>query len=89
MTADILKKIVDEKHRELKVRERQVSLSEIQQLASLADPVRGFKTSLLRRSQQKLPAVIAEIKKASPSKGVIRESFDPVQIARTLNFPLI
>jgi len=83
VTADILKKIVDEKHRELKVREQLCSLSEIKQLAGLADPVRGFKASLLQRSQQQLPAVIAEIKKASPSKGVIRESFDPVQIARS------
>lgn len=83
MTADILRKIVDEKHRELEVRARECSLDELQQLALKADPVRGFKKSLLQRSQQQLPAVIAEIKKASPSKGVIRESFDPVQIARS------
>jgi indole-3-glycerol phosphate synthase len=49
--------------------------------AGLAEPVRGFLTAMESRLAASDPAVIAEVKKASPSKGVIREDFDPPAIA--------
>ena len=74
----ILGKIVDRKKEEFAVRLKQRSYKDVEELASGASPVRGFAQSLLG----KRPAVIAEIKKASPSKGIIRESFNPAEIAQ-------
>ncbi|MBE1189148.1 indole-3-glycerol-phosphate synthase TrpC, partial [Escherichia coli] len=48
-----------------------------ERLARSADAPRGFANALLERAKRKEPAVIAEIKKASPSKGVLREHFVP------------
>src|SRR5690606_7805362 len=50
-------------------------------LAAQAGPVRGFAQALRQRAEARTPAVIAEVKKASPSKGVIRENFNPAEIA--------
>ncbi|WP_336143631.1 indole-3-glycerol phosphate synthase TrpC [Acinetobacter sp. 102] len=74
----ILGKIVDRKHEELAVRLKQRSLHDVEQWANAATPVRGFANAL----RHKRPAVIAEIKKASPSKGVIRADFNPAEIAQ-------
>ncbi|MBP6114064.1 MAG: indole-3-glycerol phosphate synthase TrpC [Acinetobacter sp.] len=73
----ILGKIIDRKHEEFALRLKQRSLYDVEQFAQAATPVRGFAQSLL----SKQPGVIAEIKKASPSKGVIRENFNPAEIA--------
>ena len=73
----ILGKIVDRKHEELAARLKQRSLQDVEQLAQEATPVRGFAQALMK----KRPGVIAEIKKASPSKGIIRENFNPAEIA--------
>ena len=75
----ILGKIVERKHEELAARLKQRSLHDVEQSAKEATPVRGFANAL----QHKRPAVIAEIKKASPSKGVIREHFVPADIAQS------
>ncbi|MCP4431156.1 MAG: indole-3-glycerol phosphate synthase TrpC [Gammaproteobacteria bacterium] len=82
-TPDILKKILARKAEEIEQRSFQIDLNEMRRYAELADPPRGFVGSLKRRLNSGDSAVIAEIKKASPSKGVIRENFDPVQIARS------
>ena len=74
----ILGKIVDRKHEELAARLKQRSLHDVEQWAKEATPVRGFANAL----QHKRPAVIAEIKKASPSKGIIRADFNPAEIAQ-------
>ncbi|MDO4222734.1 MAG: indole-3-glycerol phosphate synthase TrpC, partial [Acinetobacter sp.] len=74
----ILGKIVERKQQELSERLRQRSLADVEQLAKNATPVRGFAQALT----QKRPAVIAEIKKASPSKGIIRANFNPAEIAQ-------
>ena len=74
----ILGKIVDRKHEELTARLKQRSLHDVEQWAKEATPVRGFANAL----KHKRPAVIAEIKKASPSKGVIRADFNPAEIAQ-------
>lgn len=73
----ILGKIVDRKYEELNIRLKQKSYKDLEELAQAASPVRGFAQAL----SHKRPAVIAEIKKASPSKGVIRENFNPAEIA--------
>ena len=76
----VLKKIFDRKTEEVAERKQQRSLGELEQLASCADPARGFRQALSDRMAQGQAAVIAEIKKASPSKGVIREAFHPAEI---------
>lgn len=74
----ILGTIIERKYHELEQRLLRYSLTEIEARAKQATPVRGFAQSL----QRKRPAVIAEIKKASPSKGIIREQFNPAEIAQ-------
>ncbi|MFT6325151.1 MAG: indole-3-glycerol phosphate synthase [Bermanella sp.] len=80
-TPTILKKIIDRKWQEVKERSALVSINQLSALAKEADTVRGFKASLEKKIAAGLPAVIAEIKKASPSKGVLRENFLPAEIA--------
>lgn len=74
----ILGKIVDRKVEELAARRQKYSLQDLEQVAAQATPVRGFAQAL----RSKRPGVIAEIKKASPSKGVIRANFNPAEIAQ-------
>jgi len=79
--SDILQRIVDTKRREVAAAQRQVSLQGIEAAARQAPPLRDFVGALRHRLEQGLPAVIAEVKKASPSKGVLREDFKPAEIA--------
>ena len=80
---DILKKIVQRKQVEITERLADTSLAEQIDRAMKAAPVRGFVKSIERSIQAGRAAVIAEIKKASPSKGVMRENFIPAEIARS------
>jgi indole-3-glycerol phosphate synthase len=82
-TPDILRKIVDRKREEIAARRIEISQSHLERSASEADPVRGFTAALANRIAQGEAAVIAEIKRASPSKGVIREDFRPAEIAES------
>ena len=79
----VLEKILARKAEEVAARRSAVSLDEVERLAAAADPVRGFAKALIEQAKRKQPAVIAEIKKASPSKGVIRENFIPADIAKS------
>src|SRR5471032_2811828 len=79
----VLEKILARKAEEVAERRARVSLAELETLARSADAPRGFAQALIERAKEKQPAVIAEIKKASPSKGVIRENFIPADIARS------
>lgn len=81
-TPDILKKIIARKHEEITERKRQHALAEMQSAALGIAPARGFVNAIEQKIASGNPAVIAEIKKASPSKGVIRENFDPESIAQ-------
>ena len=77
----VLEKIIARKFQEVAERSARVSLAELERLAKAADAPRGFANALIEQAKRKQPAVIAEIKKASPSKGVIRENFVPADIA--------
>jgi len=76
----ILEEIVWEKDREVAAARERVSLEQLKSQVAKLPPCRDFVAAL--RASCRKPAVIAEVKKASPSKGVIRENFDPVAIAR-------
>jgi len=82
-TPDILKKIVSRKHEEIDEGLKRVPLDRMIELASNADQTRGFYKALHSQVSQKQSGIIAEIKKASPSKGILRENFDPVEIAKS------
>jgi indole-3-glycerol phosphate synthase len=82
-TSTILKKILDRKQQEVAERAAAVPLQQQIERAAAQAPARGFAKALRSRVRKKECAVIAEIKKASPSKGVIRPLFNPVQIARS------
>ncbi|MFP3518255.1 indole-3-glycerol phosphate synthase TrpC [Pseudomonas sp. SIMBA_077] len=79
----VLEKILARKVQEVAERSARISLAELEGLAVRADSTRGFANALQTQAKLKQPAVIAEIKKASPSKGVIREDFNPAEIAKS------
>lgn len=81
--SDILQKILDTKRREIE-QGKQI-LSEVQWLSKAArlEPTRGFAKALQNTVAAGKPGIIAEIKRASPSKGILREPFDPVEIAKS------
>ncbi|HLA30810.1 MAG TPA: indole-3-glycerol phosphate synthase TrpC [Pseudomonas sp.] len=79
----VLEKILARKVEEVAARRALVSLAEVEQQARAAAATRGFAQAMLAQAKRKQPAVIAEIKKASPSKGVLREHFVPAEIAQS------
>ncbi|PSO79947.1 MAG: indole-3-glycerol phosphate synthase TrpC [Cyanobacteria bacterium QS_4_48_99] len=76
----ILEKIVWHKQQEITQMHRNLPLAELQDRVSNAPSPRDFPLALQQSSSQ--PSLIAEVKKASPSKGIIRADFDPVEIAQ-------
>lgn len=83
---DILKKIILRKEQEIIERKQQASQAKLMELALEAlmmSPTRGFVTAMQQKLALNQAAVIAEVKKASPSKGVIREDFKPAEIAKS------
>jgi len=82
-TPTILKKIIDRKHEEVAERCQSVSISQLEAVAASLLPARGFVAAIEAKIAAGQSAVIAEIKKASPSKGVIRPNFRPADIARS------
>ncbi len=80
-TTDILAKILATKQEEIAYRSQHTPLAELKAQATQADSPRGFLAALQHSIRQGNAAVIAEVKKASPSKGVIRADFDPAAIA--------
>ncbi|HMM74316.1 MAG TPA: indole-3-glycerol phosphate synthase TrpC [Gammaproteobacteria bacterium] len=80
---DVLAEIFEHKRGEVAARKARRSIEELRRAAQRCPPPRGFERALRARVARGEPAVIAECKKASPSKGVIREDYDPAAIARS------
>jgi len=81
--SDILQRIVARKREEITARQSSMPLVELRARAKDAPPARGFAASIEARIAAGDAAVIAEIKQASPSKGIIRADFDPPTIAQS------
>lgn len=84
-TPTILKKIIFRKLEEIQEGCDKIPLREMKQKALMmtTSPTKGFAEALQAKLDEGKSAVIAEIKKASPSKGVLRDPFDPVEIAKS------
>lgn len=81
-TPDILKKIIVHKHAEVAAAKAASTLSELKvRISDIEDVPRGFERHIREASASGWTAIIAEVKKGSPSKGVIRDDFDPLEIA--------
>lgn len=79
----VLQKILARKAEEIAQLKARTSLAELEAQARAADAPRGFARALQAQVARKEAAIIAEVKKASPSKGVIREHFVPAEIAHS------
>jgi indole-3-glycerol phosphate synthase len=79
--ADILTEIVTHKKIEMAGRKRNVTLAELERAAATNSSPRGFMRALVDKVAAGSPAVIAECKKASPSKGLLRDPYEPARIA--------
>ncbi|HIE54440.1 MAG TPA: indole-3-glycerol-phosphate synthase, partial [Chromatiaceae bacterium] len=82
-TPDILRKIVARKFEEIEEAGRHTPEPVLRDLLAEKPPARGFAAAIREKIDAGLPGVIAEIKKASPSKGVLREDFRPAENARS------
>ena len=81
-TPTVLKKILQRKREEVDERRERISLASLQSEIKALPACRGFTSAIESRVRSRQCAVIAEIKRASPSKGVIRQGFDPEEIAK-------
>ena len=80
---DILNRILARKAEEIAARRARVSIEELTRRAAAAAAPRGFVAAIRHKTAQGQAAVIAEIKKASPSRGLLRADFRPAEIARS------
>ena len=83
---EILDKIITHKQKEITEKQERVPPAQMQEWAKDAGANRPFITMLKGSYDAQRPGVIAEIKRASPSKGVLREDFDPIAIAKSYQY---
>lgn len=81
--SDVLDKIMQHKQLEVDAAKRRVRLADVKSMADDSAPCRGFVSALTESLSAERAAVIAEVKKASPSKGLIRPNFKPAAIAES------
>ncbi|MBL8258602.1 MAG: indole-3-glycerol-phosphate synthase, partial [Candidatus Competibacteraceae bacterium] len=81
--ADILKRILARKAEEVDERVQRISLDDLRRRIDTSPPPRPFRQALARALGRGEAAIIAEIKRASPSKGLLRDPFHPADIARS------
>jgi indole-3-glycerol phosphate synthase len=81
--SDVLERIVAVKRAEVAAAKRKLAPADVEQRARAAPPARDFAGALRVKMAAGRAAVIAEVKRASPSKGVLRADFDPVSIAQS------
>jgi indole-3-glycerol phosphate synthase len=81
--ADVLQRILETKRAEIRAAQSAVPLAEMERRARAAPPARDFAGALRAKIAAGRPAVIAESKRASPSRGLLRKSYDPAAIARS------
>ena len=81
--AHVLDRILQAKRREVEERRAAVPLATLEAAVREASPPRGFERALRAKIAQGKPGVIAELKRASPSRGLIRADFDPARVARS------
>ena len=79
--SDILKKIISTKRDEILQRKKNIPLRSLENSIKSIPKPRGFKKNLLNSVGRGLPAIIAECKRASPSKGIICKNYDPADVA--------
>ena len=82
-TPDILKRIIARKREEIDESMSRVSIKRMIELTKFSDNARGFYNALATKTNNRQNGIIAEIKKASPSKGLLCDNFDPVEIAKS------
>lgn len=82
-TPTVLKKIIERKYQEIEQDKKTLSLDDVKAISKDQPECRGFVSAMQAKLDDNDPAIIAEIKKASPSKGVIREDFVPAAIAES------
>jgi indole-3-glycerol phosphate synthase len=80
--SDVLSQIEAYKRKEIEAAKAAIPPAEMERLARSATPTRGFAKAIERHLAEGRPALIAEVKKASPSKGLIRADFDPPSLAK-------
>tara|TARA_R110002126_G_scaffold13118_3_gene56535 strand:+ start:50545 stop:51315 length:771 start_codon:yes stop_codon:yes gene_type:complete len=78
----VLEKICADKAEHIKTARAKISFEHIHNAARKAKPVKGFENAIRQKNGTNQPAIIAEVKKASPSKGLISDDFDPVKTAQ-------
>ncbi len=81
LMTNVLASIIDEKHREVRALANSIDFYTMNQVAKQAPPTRGF-AAALKRDAERGYGLIAELKKASPSKGLIRADFNPNSLAK-------
>jgi indole-3-glycerol phosphate synthase len=81
--SDILQRILATKREEISAAQRAVPIGELERRAHAQPPARDFLAALRAKNAAGAPAVIAEIKRASPSKGLLRNDFDPAALAKS------